>query len=305
MRLALRAAAALFLCAAFATAASADPAGFAFLKVPAGARASALGGAYASLADGVEAVFWNPAALERVKGIQISGSHYEYLEKIRHDQFAIGGRLFGGGIAASLRALYSEPIEERDALGNLIGTFGSHDLEISLGYGRKLSPGVTLGATTQLVRERIADQAATTMAFGLGTAWDPAMLPGLRLSLSAHNLGPAAHYTIDGAQGTPVRLPSAIQAGGSYGFGVGGGFDLRGALESRFSTGQAPVAMLGAELAHPSGAAVRAGMTAGDTESALSFGVGWAVQSLHLDYAFVPFKSDLGDTHRFSLAAQF
>jgi hypothetical protein len=63
--------------------------------------------------------------------------------------------------------------------------------------------------------------------------------------------------------------------------------------------------MLVAELAHPSGAAIRAGLAAGDTESSVSFGVGWAVQSLHLDYACVPFKSELGDTHRFSFAAQF
>ena len=38
-----------------------DPAGFSFLEIPAGARASALGGAYASRALGVEAAFWNPA----------------------------------------------------------------------------------------------------------------------------------------------------------------------------------------------------------------------------------------------------
>src|SRR6185436_5586478 len=37
--------------------------GFAFLEVPAGARAAALGGAYASVATGAEAAFWNPAGL--------------------------------------------------------------------------------------------------------------------------------------------------------------------------------------------------------------------------------------------------
>jgi hypothetical protein len=69
--------------------------------------------------------------------------------------------------------------------------------------------------------------------------------------------------------------------------------------------GQGGIESVGAELAHLSGAAVRAGLSVGDTESSFSVGAGWAVQSLRLDYAFVPFKNDLGDTHRLSFAAQF
>jgi hypothetical protein len=290
---------------AAAAPALADPAGFAFLKVPAGARASGLSGAYASLADGTEGIFWNPAALEGVKGIQVIGSHYEYLEKLRHDQFAVGWRMLGGGVAASVRALYSEPIEERDALGNLIGTFGSHDLQFALGYGRQIAPGLRFGATGEAVRERIADEAAMTFAASAGTTWEPARLAGVRLSASVNDLGPAAHYQIGGSSGDPVRLPSAVQLGASYARPFTDGFAIRGALESRMIAGQGGIESVGAELAHLSGAAVRAGLSVGDTESSFSVGAGWAVQSLRLDYAFVPFKNELGDTHRLSFAAQF
>src|SRR5262245_12373049 len=78
-----------------APSASADPAGFAFLKVPAGARASAMGGAYASVAEGIEGAWWNPAALEGTHGVQVMATHYEYLASLRHDQFAMAGRMFG------------------------------------------------------------------------------------------------------------------------------------------------------------------------------------------------------------------
>ena len=118
----------LLLCAVVtllpARPAMADPPGFAFLEVPSGARAAALGGAFVSVAGGVEAAFWNPAGLGAVQGVQISGTHVEYVQKLRHDQFALAGRAFGGGLAASVRALYSEPIDERDELGNLVGSFG-------------------------------------------------------------------------------------------------------------------------------------------------------------------------------------
>src|SRR5213083_3055295 len=102
------------------------PPGFAFLEIPTGARASAMGGAYSTLSKGAEAAFWNPAGLEAVKDVQIMGGHYELFSKLRHDHFVAAWRMFGLGASGSVRALYSEPIEERDELGNLIGTFGSH-----------------------------------------------------------------------------------------------------------------------------------------------------------------------------------
>jgi hypothetical protein len=287
-----------------AAVAFADPAGFAFLKVPAGARASAMGGAYAAIAEGVEGAWWNPAALEGTHGIQVEASHFEYLADLRHDQFAIGGRLFGGGIAASLRALYSEPIPERDALGNLIGTFGSHDLEFGFAYGRAIAPGWRLGGSAQVVRERIADAAATTYDFGAGMTWNPARWSGLRLSADVHDVGPATHFTIDGTPGDPVRLPSGLRAGASWTHDFGA-LTVRGALENSMLAGQSSITAFGAELAHSSGLALRGGVRGGDTESSMSLGAGWAVKRLRLDYAFVPFRSNLGDTHRFSLAAQF
>jgi hypothetical protein len=284
--------------------ASADPTGFAFLKIPAGARASAMGGAYASIAEGVEGAWWNPAALASAKGVQVIASHDEYLASLRHDQFGVAGHLLGGGVSGSLRALYSEPIPERDALGNEIGTFGAHDLQFGLGYGWQVQPGWRLGASSQVIRERIADASATTWSVGLGTTWDPARVSGLRLSADAHDLGPAGHFTIDGTSGEPVALPAAVRLGASLARPVGA-LTARGALETSMTSGQAGIVMLGTELAQSSGFALRGGWRWGDTESSYALGAGWSVKALRLDYAFVPFRNDLGDTHRFTLATQF
>ena len=283
---------------------SADPAGFAFLKVPAGARASAMGGAYASVAEGIEGAWWNPAALEGAHGVSVMATHYEYLASLRHDQFAMAGRMFGGGIAASIRALYSEPIPERDALGNLIGTFGSHDLEFGVSYGRAVAPGWRVGGSAQAVRERIADASATAWDFGGGVTFDPPRLAGVRLSADLHDFGPSARFMIDGTKGDPVSLPRALRLGGSWTHGFGA-LDVRGALEGSTTAGQGMITAFGAELAHRSGFALRGGLRSGDTESAVSFGAGWAAHGMKLDYAFVPFRSNLGDTQRFSVAAQF
>lgn len=279
-----------------------DPAGFAFLEVPAGARGSSLGGAYASRAEGAEAAFWNPAGLAATDGIQVTASHYEFLQNLRHAQFALAGKLLGGGTAVAVRAMYSEPIVERDAIGNEIGTFGAHDLEFSVAHGRQFRDGLRAGGSAQLVRERVGDFSATTYAFGLGATWDPA--PRLRLGMGVDHVGPAAHYDLDGARGEPVPLPSAVQVGGSYG-AAAGGFDLHGTLEGRWTRGRAGIGMVGAEVAHPSGAAIRVGMRLNDETTGFSVGAGYAVSKLKLDYAFVPYRLDLGDTQRFSVSAQF
>jgi hypothetical protein len=264
-----------------------------------------MGGAYASVALGAEAAFWNPAGLEATRGTEIVASHFEFYQTLRHDQFAVAGRMFGSGVSASLRALYSEPIEERDDLGNLIGSFGSHDLELALGFGRAVAPGLTAGGSVALVRERIANLAASTYSFGAGMAWEPGRWPGARLSLSAQNLGPAAHYTLDGERGAPVRLPAGVHGGVSYGLPLAGGYSVKAALEGRFTSGQSGVGMLGGEVAGLAGAALRAGFRLNDNNTSFGIGAGYAAKALRFDYAYVPSNLDLGDTHRFSLVTRF
>jgi hypothetical protein len=287
-----------------ATRAGADPSGFAFLEVPAGARASALGGAVISSGSGVETAFWNPAGLAGTGGIEIAGSHYEYFQHLRHDQFALAGRQLGGGIAASIRALYSGAIEARDDLGNVTGTFGGDDLEFGLAYGRQLATGVRAGLSAQLVRERIADLTAGTWSVGGGASWEPAGLPSLRLGAAVHHLGPDAHYTFDGVDGQPLALPAAVQAGATYTWSLPGTLGLATSLEARGTRGRPPIAMIGAELAQASGAALRFGIRLNDSASSISMGAGYTLKSLRLDYAFVPYRLDLGDTHRVSFTAR-
>ncbi len=290
---------------ALAGVASAGTPGFAFLETPSGARASATGGAGVTLAEGAEAAFWNPAALDRAERLEIAGSHFEMYQALRHEDFVVAGPAFGGGIAASFRALYSEPIEERDDLGNLVGTFGAHDLEFALGYGARVANEVRVGLTGALVRERIADKAAQTWAVHTGLSWDPARWPGLRLAVAGQNLGPAGAFALDGVRGEDVALPAALQGGASYARTVATSWTLRGALETRLTRGRTGIGIVGAELSNPAGLAARAGVRLNDDVSSLAFGVGYRVSSLRLDYAYVPSRLDLEDTHRLSFAAHF
>jgi len=290
---------------AAASAAWAAPPGFAFLEVPAGARAAALGGAYASLATGAEAAFWNPAGTATLRRLEVTGGHAELFENLRHDYFTLGGPLWGGAMTGSVRALYTEPIDERDDVGNLVGSFGAHDLELAVGYARNLSAGLSLGGTASVIRERISNLSNQTYALGFGAAWTPESWSGLRLGLAAQNIGPASSYTIDGIDGEPVSLPMAVQTGVSYTTPLGSRLRVSGAVEGRGTVGRAGLGMIGAELSDASGAALRIGTRVNDDVSSLSFGAGFAQRGYALDYAFVPLKDDLGDTQRFAFRISF
>jgi len=162
-----------------------------------------------------------------------------------------------------------------------------------------------VGGSAKIVRERIANEAAGTYAFDLGAGWEPGPA-GLKLGVAAQNLGPAATYDFGGEKGAPVPLPTALQTGASYALPLSATLALGAALETRFTRGRSAVGLIGAELTAPAaGAALRFGWRVNDSTSTLSAGAGYAVGALRLDYAFVPFSDDLGDTHRFSLAAHF
>lgn len=285
--------------------AAADPAGFAFLEVPAGARASALGGAFVAAGEGVEAGFWNPAGLAAVEGVQITGAHVESFQDFRHDQFAVAGRWLGGGVAASLRAFYSQAIVERDERGNETGSFGGHDLAFGLGYGRELAGGLRVGASARLLRERIADLSTGTFAFGAGIGWRPSARPALRVGVMVENLGPDARYTFADGPGQPLPLPAAVQGGVAWETALRGGARLTAGLETRLTRGRDAVAMLAGELTHAGGAALRAGVRVNDDVSRFSAGAGYAMSALRLDYAFVAARLDLTDSHRVSFTAAF
>jgi hypothetical protein len=284
----------------------ADPPGFTFLEVPAGARASAMAGAYMSVGEGATAAWWDPAGLAGVKQVELAGSHYEFLQHLRHDQFVFAAPWFGGGTALSLRAMYSEPITSRDELGNETGSFGANDLEFMLAHGGDWGGGWRGGGSVQVLHERIDFSSATTWAVNGGLTYDPPARKALRLALTAQNLGPSGKFGLDqGVKGDPVPLPMALQGGGSYRWGFGGGWRLLGALEGRATRGRGAVALVGAELAGSRGVSLRGGWRLNDPTLGWTIGAGWTVGALSLDYAFVPFKLDLGDTQRLSFEARF
>lgn len=125
-----------------------------FLKIEVSPRAAAMGGAYIAVADGAEAVFYNPAALARISGTDITFTHTAWFAGINHE-FASIAHSFDriGTFAVSMTALYTDEMKVRtplqpDGTGE---TFFSSNFRAGLSYGCYLTDRVTFGGTINYI----------------------------------------------------------------------------------------------------------------------------------------------------------
>jgi hypothetical protein len=283
--------------------------GFAFLDLPAGARVAALGGAGATLADGPAALYWNPAGLapeEAADGsrARVAFDHHESIQKFRQE--IVGAVLQKGsdGLGIALNAHYTEAIEERDPLGNLLGTFGATDLALAVGIAKTAAPGLRIGGALQWAHEDLAGSGASALGLSAGGLYAVPGTKGLTLGASVRNLGSSPSFKAeDGSDGAKVPQPLTLSAGASYGRNAGR-LQWRAAADVVKLKGDSMEGRLGLEVMPAASLALRAGWMLGRDASDLTAGAGIAVGRFDVDYAFVPYHDDLGSSHRIALGAR-
>ncbi len=261
-----------------------------FLGVGIGARAAAMGGAYTSIADDGTALHWNPAGLSRVDGHRLTLSHVSWLQGVTYNSASYAapfGRDAGIGVALEQGGAHSW-----DNTGE--GSFESGDFAGIVGYGRRMSADIGVGADLKFLSSSLGDHGASSYAVDLGVLYS--VNDDTNVGAAVRNLGPGLTFE----SGTDP-LPVTMTVGGSYRWH---GVLLSMDLEKVNDLG--PTTRIGAEYAPVRYLALRGGWIGGDETalSGLTGGVGlnwnerWAV-----DYAYR--SSDLGGTHQFALSAGF
>ncbi len=284
--------------------------GFSFLDLPAGARIAALGGAGAALAEGPIALFWNPAGLAPVALAEgsrgrVGFDHHESIQKFRQELVGAALEKGGDGLGIALNAHYTDRIDERDPLGNLLGTFGASDFAVALGVAKAAGPGLRLGGALQWAHESLAGSGASALGLSAGALYAPAGARGITLGASVRNLGKSPAFKAeDGSDGAKVPQPLTLSAGAAYG-GRAGRLAWRAAADLVKLKGDSAEGRLGLEVLPVPNLALRAGWMLGQDASDLTAGAGIAVGRFDVDYAFVPYKDQLGSSHRIALGARF
>jgi opacity protein-like surface antigen len=164
-----------------------------FLNIPVGARATALGGAFAAIANDATAAYWNPGALSHLNQSELYFMHSDYFADINLAYISAAFPLEGfGTVGLSLTSLYMNEmlVTTIDDPEGLTGsTFDAGSFAFGVSYARNLTDKFTLGATVKYISETIAKSKASGMAIDLGTLFTTPFRD-IRLGVSVSNFGP-------------------------------------------------------------------------------------------------------------------
>lgn len=209
------------------------------LLLPVGTRGIAMGGANAALSNGLEGLFWNPAAAARsLHSTSVVFSHMNYLADIGVEYGGVSTNFEGFGVLSfTVKSLSIGDIPvttaiDPDGTGK---TFSPQMLNAGLSYSRQLTDRISVGATATLLTESLGDVSATGMSFNIGVLYENlADLSGLNLGVVIKNLGPSMQYDGSGLYrealvadfnrsaslykitSAPFELPSSFEIGFGY-----------------------------------------------------------------------------------------
>jgi hypothetical protein len=316
---------------------------FQFLKVMPGARATAMGDAYATLASGADAVFWNPSGITSARSHEVATSLTLWLFDTKQSAIAYAlplGEL--GTIAAQLQFVDYGDIEETrvDQLafvgsgserhynpGYTGRTFSPSAYVIGVSYANQMTEQFAAGITAKYVAESLWGESTVTIVdddgtlesvntyarrvlFDFGMHYDT-RFHSIQIGIAIQNLGSQVKFAKE-------EYPAPLA------FRVGTAANLIGpdALLFIDDVNRVTVAYdifqpndyaqqmhLGMEYSFKEMFALRGGYKFNYDNDGLTLGAGVAAEfaglNLTFDYGFGKMGTYLGNAHRLSLGVKF
>lgn len=209
------------------------------LLIPVGARDIAMGGAAMATSYGIEGLFWNPAAVAKMRNpVSVYFSHMSYLADMGVNYGAVGATIEGfGTLAINVKAMDVGEIPVTttiypDGTGQSITP---QFFTLGLSYARQLSDRVSVGLTSTFITEQLGDVSASGVSFTAGVLYDNlAAVEGLSLGIAVKNIGPQMRFAGSGllvqaevatqnrppqfyaVEAAAFELPSSIEFGLGY-----------------------------------------------------------------------------------------
>lgn len=185
--------------------------GATFLRIKAGPRAVAMGGAYTALSDDGFGMYWNPAGISRLEQNVLSATHQRQILDVDNEFISFGFPVgVNQTVGLSSRFLHTTDYyrTERDDGEEFTNYSGS----MGLYYARGGRTGLAYGIGGKFIREKLASYKATSYAMDLGLHYKSPRTP-LQLGLAVQHVGPEITFI---EAGDP--LPLTVRAGWAYEF---------------------------------------------------------------------------------------
>jgi hypothetical protein len=209
------------------------------LRIPIGARGTAMAGAVVADVTGTEALFWNPAGAAWSEGTGAFISYRGYIADMDVSYFSVLSRFGYGSIGVSAKILslgdiYVTTEEDWDGTGEV---YSVNIPVLGITYSKMLTDRVSFGATGMYVSEQVMQTSAKGVAFDFGFQYVPGWRM-LKMGMVMKSYGPRLDFSgadfekslLDPADDPQAanrmfsltsanfELPSSFQIGLSYGF---------------------------------------------------------------------------------------
>lgn len=302
--------------------------GFQFLKIDVGARGSAMGGAYVAVVDDANALFWNPAGISHVEGIDVSLNHTRWFADVGFSSLAASVQLGTGHFvgASILTADYGEietTIPSSNEAGFVEGgTFRPGAYAVGLTYTRQFSTQFSIGGQVKYAHEDLGtstvlrpgetqqatvDNALAGLGFDIGTLYYTGF-HDLRLSLAIRNFSTELKYEQEAFQ-MPMTFDLGIAMDVFRATDMSTNHSLTLAVDAIHPRDYTERMHFGAEYTFLQAFSVRSGYKLNYDTEGLTAGLGVKQElsgvDLRIDYGYTDMGAYLGNVHRISLGGSF
>ncbi len=278
-----------------------------FLKIGVGARATAMGSAFVSVANDASAIYWNPAGVARIQKNVVSVNHTAWLAQISFTQaayvFHVG--FLPGTFAVNARSLYmdTQPVRTVFRPNGEGKSFDAGDVAFGLTYARSLTDKFSTGLSANYVQSTLATYSSSAYTFDFGTLYDTGYR-SLRIGMAIQNIGSDMQFIED-----TVKMPAVFRVGMSMNLYEDATWRLMSSGEFSHPPDNNERANWGAEIGFKEFAFGRVGYAFNYDLEGFSAGLGFKVPSslnseAAVDYSYVD-MSTLGGVHRVSIDFRF
>lgn len=274
-----------------------------FLELDRGSVPAALGGAVSGFTHYPgQTLFYNPSHLAFLRKKEAGFTHQNLVLDINYESLYFAAPFYQrqGNWAIGLDYVDLGDIRRTTiqsfSQGVSLGTASGNDLMLYGSYAWKLEPRFALGGTLKLIREKLDDRSATSVAIDAGMTF---LSPwkGITLGMGLRNVGTSLEFFNDREE-----LPLTFQGGAAFETPIEG---FRVALDLDKVKDQSVAVKFGSEYDIREMFRIRLGYNSAiDADNGLTAGFGISYGDFSIDYAYIPF-GDIGRSHRVSAGYRF
>lgn len=272
---------------------SAGNSGLAFLKLGFGARNIAMSDLGVVAANDLTAFYYNPSQIAVNQKTQLSFTHNSLFQDLSSEMFAGSFSIFNLPFAVGVNTTSVNDIEIRTKPGEPDALFNAHNFYASISTAHRIIENLFGGVSIKYIYENLYTDDATGIAFDFGLNYQ-GLVDGLSFGTSLRNIG-----SMNELRSSSTVLPTDFRLGTAYDFSIPVvNLNLTAfAGYQKYTKSDESHLHLGGEAVYNKTFAVRFGYMSGYDSKNITTGFGLKWKGLNLDYAYVPVKYGLGDSH--------